>query len=55
MTSKQKQHCLSAAIFFLKCAEADENFFQNTVLMIKCGYTAMTLKLNTAFKMDKAL
>ena len=31
MTTKQKQHLLSAAFSYLKCAEADENFFKNTL------------------------
>jgi len=31
MTAKQKQHILSAAFSYLKCAEPDENFFKNTV------------------------
>jgi hypothetical protein len=31
MRAKHKQHLLSAAFSYLKCAEADENFFKNTV------------------------
>lgn len=35
MTAKQKQHLLSAAFSFLKCAEADENLFKNAVTVDK--------------------